>query len=99
VRLSSGYPRIVEALEEGYPDLIHKNPKSLQHALSIIGQALARRNLNLAVTLDDLRLALLSKEVTIDSVLPSNVKCATKIENGTFICPTRGSSNRARSAK
>jgi hypothetical protein len=56
VRLSSGYPRIIEALKAGYLNLIRKNPGSLQDALSVVHQVLSGRNLELAVTLDDLYL-------------------------------------------
>jgi hypothetical protein len=89
VRLSSGYPRIVEALKAGYPDLIRKNPGSLQDALPVIRQVLTGRNLELAVTLDDLRLALLAKEVYIDMTLPSGATCGARVANGAFIRPTR----------
>jgi hypothetical protein len=89
VRLSSGLPRIVEALKAAYPHLVCKNPESLQDALSIVREELTGRNLALAVTLDDLRLALLAKEVNINTTLPSGNLCAVRVANGTFIRPTR----------
>jgi hypothetical protein len=86
-RLSSGYPRIVEALSVAYPTLIEKNPKSLQDALPSVHEALRCRGRLLNLDEKDLSVPLLSQRVSIDSELPSKSLCRVRVENGSFIRP------------
>jgi hypothetical protein len=87
VRLSSGYPRIVEALSIAYPEFLKRHPQSLHDALSPIRNALRDRECLLEFKEKDLPVPLLNRKIKIGSKLPSGTLCRARVESGSFICP------------
>lgn len=87
VQLSSGYPRIVEALSFAYKDLCQENPNSLSRAVGIVRRALGERRLLIHPSIENIVPALLGKDICITSKLPdgSGQSYAALIQDGTFI--------------
>eukprot|EP01126_Amoeba_proteus_P031452 TRINITY_DN3085_c0_g1_i17.p1 TRINITY_DN3085_c0_g1~~TRINITY_DN3085_c0_g1_i17.p1 ORF type:complete len:379 (+),score=44.09 TRINITY_DN3085_c0_g1_i17:1172-2308(+) len=87
IQLSSGYPRIVEALSIAYEDLCQENPNSLSHAVGIVRRALGVRRLLMEPSIENIVPALLGKEIRITHMLPdgSGQSYVTLIQDGTFV--------------
>lgn len=89
IQFSSGYPRIVEALREAYPELVHLNPNSLEKALGIVTNALRNKRLLMeSVRIENIVPTLLGKAITVFDPLPyGNGTYNTLLENGTLVRP------------
>jgi hypothetical protein len=87
IQLSSGYPRILEALSIAYKDLCQENPNSLSHAVGIVRRALGERRLLIKPSIENIVPALLGKEIRITYTLSdgSGQSYATLIQDGTFV--------------
>jgi len=89
IQLSSGYPRILEALSVAYPELVHLNPNSLEKALGIVKNALRENHLLMeSVRIENIVPALLGKAITVFDSLPyGNGLYNPLLENGTLVRP------------